>query len=108
MEALLVISTFPDPETAERVSRKLVTSKLAACANIGTAPVRSIYRWEGNIEDAHETMVFFKTTADTFAALQDKLREMHPYEVPEIVAVRIADGLPDYLQWVAENSSGSS
>jgi periplasmic divalent cation tolerance protein len=105
METLLVISTFPDVETAERIARELVTQKLAACANIGTAPVRSIYRWQGKIEDAAETMVFFKTTAGMFDALRDQLRSMHPYEVPEIVALKIADGLPDYLQWVHDSVS---
>jgi periplasmic divalent cation tolerance protein len=101
METLLVISTFPDAETAERIARELVTRKLAACANIGTAPVRSIYHWDGKIEEAQEVMVFFKTTNDRFNALREELRTMHPYEVPEIVAVNIADGLPEYLHWVA-------
>ncbi len=65
--------------------------------------MRSIYRWEGRVEDAPETMVFFKTTQERFRDFQQRLRELHSYEVPEIVGVRIADGLPDYLEWVNAN-----
>jgi periplasmic divalent cation tolerance protein len=101
---LLAISTFPDAETASRIARQLVTEKLAACANIG-APVQSIYHWQGNIEEAQETMVFFKTTDARFEEFQSRLRSLHPYDVPEVVAVRVADGLPDYLQWVAESTT---
>lgn len=101
-EILLAISTFPDAETATRIARELVTERLAACANIG-APVQSIYHWQGNIEEAQETMVFFKTTAARFPEFQTALRSRHPYEVPEIVALRVADGMPKYLQWVEES-----
>ena len=103
-EALLVISTFPDAEAATRIARQLVTEKLAACANIG-APVQSIYRWQGKIEEAQETMVFFKTTAARFETLRATLRSVHPYEVPEIVAFRVERGLPEYLQWVGESTA---
>jgi len=101
-EILLVISTFPDAETARRVAQQLVTERFAACANI-TAPVQSIYHWQGRIEEAQETMVFFKTTAERFPQLESMLREAHPYDVPEIVALSIADGGPAYLRWVAES-----
>jgi len=101
-EILLVISTFPDPETARRIAQQLVTEKLAACANI-TAPVQSIYHWQGRVENAQETMVFFKTTAERFPQLTTELQELHPYDVPEIVALQIADGAPAYLRWVAES-----
>src|SRR3712207_1577537 len=100
-EILLAVSTFPNAETATRIARQLVTEKLAACANIG-APVQSIYRWQGKIEEAQETMVFFKTTAAQFGEFQSRLRSLHPYDVPEVIGFRVADGLPDYLQWVAE------
>ncbi len=98
-EVLLVISTFPDAETARRIAHELVMEKLAACANL-TPPVQSIYRWKGKLEEAAETMVFFKTPTARFEEFQVKLRSLHPYEVPEIIALRIADGLPDYLRWV--------
>jgi periplasmic divalent cation tolerance protein len=103
-ETLLVCSTFPDIETARRIARQLVTDKLAACANIVPA-VESIYRWQDKIESGEETLVFFKTTSARYAAFQEKLKSLHPYEVPEIIAWRIADGLPRYLRWVAENCS---
>jgi periplasmic divalent cation tolerance protein len=103
-ESLLACSTFPDIETARRIARELVTEKFAACANIVPA-VESIYRWQGKIESGDETLVFFKTTSARYAAFQEKLKSLHPYDVPEIIAWRIADGLPAYLRWVAENCS---
>ena len=99
---LLAISTFPDRETAERVSRQLVTDKFAACANI-LPGVESIYRWKENIEATHETLVFFKLSENRQPAFQEKLRSLHPYEVPEIIFIPVTSGLPAYLSWVAEN-----
>jgi periplasmic divalent cation tolerance protein len=103
-ETLLACSTFPEIETARRIARYLVTEKFAACANIVPA-VESIYRWQDKIESGEETLVFFKTTSARYAAFQEKLKSLHPFEVPEIIAWRIADGLPSYLRWVAENCS---
>lgn len=99
---LLAFSTFPDTETARRVSNEVVTEKFAACANI-LPGVESIYRWKEKIETANETLVFFKLSEDRQAAFQEKLRSVHPYDVPEIVFVPVASGLPDYLRWVAES-----
>src|ERR1700675_3091918 len=96
---LLACSTFPEIETARRIAQQLVTENLAACTNIIPA-VESIYRWQGKIENAQETLVFFKTTAARYAAFQERLKLLHPYEVPEIICLRIADGLPEYLHWV--------
>lgn len=101
-EALLVISTFPDVETARRIARQLVTEHLAACANL-VPSVQSIYHWEGKVEEAQETMVFFKTMGARFPELQARLKSLHPYDVPEIIALSLADGLPQYLRWVAQN-----
>ena len=101
-EVLLAISTFPDAELARSVSRQLVEQKLAACANIGGG-VQSIYRWQGKIEEGAETLVFFKTTRDRFHEFARVLQSLHPYEVPEIVAVRVEEGLPAYLEWVENN-----
>jgi periplasmic divalent cation tolerance protein len=103
-ETLLACSTFPEIETARRIARQLVTEKLAACANIVPA-VESIYRWQGKIESGEETLVFFKTTSARYAAFQERLKSLHPYDVPEIIAWQIADGLPSYLSWVTENCS---
>ena len=101
-EVLLVLSTFPDVATARRIGRQLVEEKCAACANI-LPPVESIYWWEKKVETANETLVLFKTSAVRYAALENALRQLHPYEVPEIIALPVERGLPDYLRWVSEN-----
>ena len=99
---LLALSTFPDRETAQRVSNQVVTEKLAACANILPA-VESTYRWKGKVETGNETLVFFKLSEDRQSTFQEKLRSLHPYEVPEIIFFPISSGLPEYLHWVADN-----
>jgi periplasmic divalent cation tolerance protein len=96
---LLTLSTFPDAETARRISTQLVTEKLAACANV-LPGVESIYRWKEKIESGNETLVFFKVSEERQQAFQDKLRSLHPYEVPEIISCNIDSGLPEYLRWV--------
>jgi periplasmic divalent cation tolerance protein len=99
---LLALSTFPDAETAKKISNQLVAKKLAACANI-LPSVESIYRWKEKIESGNETLVFFKLSEDGQSAFQEKLRSLHPYEVPEIIFVPVSNGLPEYLGWVVEN-----
>jgi periplasmic divalent cation tolerance protein len=96
---LLTLSTFPDAETARRISTQLVTEKFAACANV-LPGVESIYRWKEKIESGNETLVFFKVSEERQQAFQDKLRSLHPYEVPEIISCNIDSGLPEYLRWV--------
>jgi periplasmic divalent cation tolerance protein len=99
---LLALSTFPDAEIARRISNQLVSERFAACANIFPS-VESIYRWKEKIESGNETFVFFKVSEDRQSAFQDRLRSVHPYDVPEIIFVSVASGLPEYLQWVNEN-----
>ena len=99
---LLALSTFPDAEMARRISNQLVSEHFAACANI-LPSVESIYRWKDKIESGNETLVLFKVSEVRQAAFQDKLRSLHPYDVPEIIFVPVTGGLPEYLQWVAEN-----
>jgi len=94
----IVLTTCPDAASAERIARALVEEKLAACVNM-LPPMRSIYRWEGQIEDATEQLLVIKT-AQQFAVVRDRIRSLHPYELPEIITVPIADGLPDYLAWL--------
>jgi periplasmic divalent cation tolerance protein len=101
-KVVLAVCTFPDRETAQRISNQLVTDKFAACANILPA-VESIYRWKEKIESGNETLVLFKLSENRQSAFQEKLRSLHPYEVPEIIFIPISSGLPEYLRWVVEN-----
>ena len=101
-QIVLALSTFPDRETAQRISNQLITEKFTTCANI-LSPVESIYRWKEKIETGNETLVFFKLSEGRQSAFQEKLRSLHPYEVPEIIFVPISTGLPEYLRWVADN-----
>jgi periplasmic divalent cation tolerance protein len=102
---LLALSTFPDAETARRISNQLVSERFAACANI-LPGVESIYRWKEKIETANETLVLFQLSEEQHTAFQEKLHALHPYEVPEIIFVPITSGLPEYLRWVTENCAG--
>ncbi|MBU1446802.1 MAG: divalent-cation tolerance protein CutA [Gammaproteobacteria bacterium] len=102
-EVLLVITTLPDRATAERIAEGLVTARVAACVNI-LAECTSVYRWQGKIERAGEVPMLIKTTRDDYARLEETLRGMHPYDVPEIVALPVTAGLPAYLDWVAQET----
>jgi periplasmic divalent cation tolerance protein len=99
---VLALSTFPDVETARRISNQLVNESFAACANVLPA-IESIYRWKGKTENGAETLVLFKLSEDRKGVFQEKLRSLHPYEVPEIIFVQVTSGLPEYLRWVIEN-----
>lgn len=99
---LLVFSTFPDTESARRISEQLITGRFAACANV-VAPIHSVYRWEGKVEHADETLVLFKLPAASFPSFEAQLRTLHPYDVPEIIATNIADGSEKYLRWVIDS-----
>lgn len=101
-EVVVAFSTFPDVETARRIARELVTDNLAACATV-IPKVESIYRWHGEIQQEDETLVLFKTTAERFAAFAEKLKLLHPYDVPEIICTPIDRGSPAYLDWVRQN-----
>ena len=98
--ALLVLTNLPDRQAAEKLARMLVEKRLAACVNI-LAPCRSVYRWKEAVQNDEEHPVLVKTTTERYAALEQAIRTSHPYELPEIVAVPIERGLPDYLEWVA-------
>jgi periplasmic divalent cation tolerance protein len=97
--AILVLTSLPDVETARRIARDLVEARLAACVQIG-APVESLYHWQGRIETATEIPLAIKARRDAFAPLCEAIRERHPYELPEIVAVDFCDALPEYLRWI--------
>jgi periplasmic divalent cation tolerance protein len=104
---LIVLATFPDAEVARKIVRELVDLKLAACGTIVPA-AESIYRWKGTVESQGETLAILKTTGQTYPLLETKLKERHPYEVPETIAFPVSDGLPSYLAWVRENVTASS
>ena len=103
MDIRLVITNCPDEETANRIALAMVEAKLAACVNI-LPRVQSIYRWQGAVESAAEVPLLIKTTAAAYPALEAAIRENHPYDVPEIIALPITAGLPAYLNWVAEET----
>jgi periplasmic divalent cation tolerance protein len=102
-DTLLVITNLPDRASAERLAEALIARRVAACVNV-MAPCRSVYPWQGAVEHAEEHPVFVKTPADRYDALQQAIRELHPYELPEIIAVRLDAGLPEYLNWVASET----
>ncbi len=95
----IVLTTCPNEACAERIARALVEEGLAACVNI-LPPMRSIYKWKGKIEDASEQLLVIKSATARFPAIRERLRALHPYELPEIIAVPITDGLPEYLAWL--------
>ena len=100
MPKLLVFTNLPDRASAERLADLLIAQRLAACVNI-LAPCRSVYRWKDAVQHDEEHPVLIKTSAERYPALEQALREGHPYELPEIIAVPIEQGLPAYLDWVA-------
>lgn len=99
MAHILILTTLPDAESARTLARALVEERLAACVTIG-ASVESMYHWQGAIETAHEVPLIVKTRGELFDAVATAIRSRHPYELPEILAVPINDGLPAYLAWI--------
>lgn len=105
--ALLILTTLPNRAGAEALARDLLAARLAACVQIG-ATLQSLYHWRGEIETAEETPVAVKTRSELYGRVQEAIRQRHPYELPEIVAVPITDGSPAYLDWIAaETVSGA-
>ena len=104
---LLAITTFPDLECARTIGAILVQEKLAACVNILPA-LESIYHWQGSLERSQETLALVKTTAEAWPALERRLRELHPYECPELIALSITHGTAPYLQWLIANCSSKA
>lgn len=95
----IIFCTCPDKTSAELIARHLVEKELAACINI-LPSVTSIYRWQDNIETAEEHLLLIKSRQNRYPELEQQLRSLHPYEVPEIIAASIENGLPDYLTWI--------
>jgi|SRR5678816_3075246 len=100
MSAILVLCTCPDEAAADRIAGALVEERLAACVN-RLAGVVSTYRWEGEVRRGNESLLLIKTTVERFAALRERIVALHPYELPEVIAVDVVRGLPSYLDWIA-------
>jgi periplasmic divalent cation tolerance protein len=100
MSAILVFCTCPDQAVAERIADALVEERLAACVN-RLAGVASTYRWKNEVHHDRECLLLIKTTIERFAALRERIVALHPYELPEVIAVDVARGLPSYLDWIA-------
>jgi periplasmic divalent cation tolerance protein len=96
---IMVITNLPDRATAERIADSLVTEGAAACINI-LPGCTSVYRWEGKLDHADEVPMLIKTTRAAYPRLEATLRKLHPYELPELIAVPVTAGLPEYLNWV--------
>ncbi len=97
----VVLCNCPDEVSADRLAKGLIEARLAACVN-RLAPVQSVYRWDNRIETASEVPLLIKTTERAYLLVQAWLRARHPYETPEIIALPVVAGLPDYLDWVAQ------
>ncbi len=98
-EFFVVLTTCPDESTAARIARELVESRLAAC--VTRQPVHSTYTWQGRINDEPEVLLIIKTLASRFAELEKRLQSLHPYDVPEIIALPVAAGSAAYLAWLS-------
>ena len=95
----LILCTCPDAASADMLARALITRKLAACVNI-LPGIRSIYAWQGEIETAQEHLLLIKSHQDRYAAIEDTLKSLHPYQLPEIIAVALERGSLEYLKWI--------
>lgn len=101
---VIAFSTFPDREVAQKIAQELVENAIVACANL-VPSMDSIYFWNGKVETSAEVFAIFKMTAARYSEFELRLRELHPYDVPEIVRLNIADGAADYLRWIEQSCS---
>ena len=103
-DILLVFTNLPDTASAEKLARQIIETRAAACVN-QFAPCISTYRWKDNIETATEVPLLIKTTRAAYPSLEKSIREAHPYELPEIIAVPVTAGFPAYLDWVSKETT---
>ena len=101
MSAIVIYSTCPDIESAERISRHIVEQRMAACVNL-IPGITSIYTWDGNSQRDPEVLLVMKSTKDRFDDIQNLRRDEHPYDLPELIAVAITESSPDYLEWIKQ------
>jgi periplasmic divalent cation tolerance protein len=102
-EYVVVLTTLPGDADARALARALVEERLAACVNL-LAPMESLYRWEGKVEEETERQIVIKTSRERVSALWDRVRELHPFEVPEFIVLQIADGNEAYLRWIGDST----
>ena len=107
LSPLIILCTCPDRTTAERIAETVVSERLAACVNIAPG-LTSIYRWEGQIQREAELLLLIKTRQAVYSRLEARIRALHPYQVPEIIALPIQAGSAAYLDWIADNTGISA
>jgi periplasmic divalent cation tolerance protein len=101
---LTVLCTVPDADTGQRIARTVVHEGLAACVNL-LPGITSVYSWQGQVQENPELLLIIKTSQARYLALQQRIKELHPYQVPEIIAHKIDLGLPEYLDWIASSTT---
>jgi periplasmic divalent cation tolerance protein len=104
-EKIVVLSTCANEEEAAKIARMLVEERLAACVNV-LPRIRSYYRWKGALEEAGECLLVIKSSQSLFTSLRSAIEKAHSYETPEVLALPVADGSPNYLDWVTRNLRG--
>jgi len=102
-EYILVLTTVPEEKAAQNLARALIQDRLAACVTVSADSV-SFYRWEGSVHEDSERVLFIKTRTDLFTDLERRIKALHPYKVPEIIALPIVRGASEYLDWVASET----
>lgn len=105
-DVVIILTNLPDRESAAGLAQALVAKRLAACVNV-LPECASVYRWKGAVENAREVPVLVKTRAARYAEVEAAIRSLHPYELPEIIAVPVVRGFDDYLRWIADETSAS-
>jgi periplasmic divalent cation tolerance protein len=99
---IIVLTTVPNMDVANKIAKSLVESKLAACVNI-ISNVKSVYFWENKIYEDNELILLIKTVANNFKEVEKKIKELHPYQLPEIISLEVREGLLEYLNWIRES-----
>ena len=105
-ETIIVLTTFPDAEEAEKFAAELVTHRLAACINV-LPKMTSIYQWQGQLESGEEHQLVIKTSRRHFAAIEQRLKNSHPYKLPELLAIPVVTGSDEYLTWIHESTDSA-
>ena len=102
----MIISTYPNKETAKQTAKLLVEKRLAACIQI--MPIESVYLWQGKVCDENEVLLFIKSKSALFDKIADVIKENHTYEIPEIIQIPITDGLPEYMKWIEDGTENTT